>query len=124
MQLDQGEANRPDRIAKGRLDGRDPDMWFDLSAFLVVPVSGFRIGNSGRNILDGPGFQAWNVSLLKGFRVPRRERDAVQLRIESFNVVNRANFQLPDNNVNAPNGGAIIFTQGPRRIQFALKCIF
>jgi hypothetical protein len=124
VQLDQGEANRPDRIAKGRRDERDPDHWFDLTAFPVVPVGGFRPGNSGRNILDGPGFQAWNVSLLKRFQVPKRERDVVQLRIETFNSVNRANFQLPNNNVNAANGGTIVATQGPRRIQFALKYLF
>jgi hypothetical protein len=124
VQLDQGEANRPDRIAHGKLDNPDPDLFFDLAAFPVVPLNSFRLGNSGRNILDGPGFMALNVSVLKTFRMPKRERDVLQLRIEGFNVVNRANFQLPNNNVNALNGGSIIATQGPRRVQLALKYIF
>jgi hypothetical protein len=46
--------------------------------------------NSGRNILIGPGFQPWDLSLLKNFRV--RETRNLQFRAESFNVFNHTNF--------------------------------
>ena len=47
-------------------------------------------GNSGRNILIGPGFQNWDVSLLKNIRLAERRK--LQFRAESFNVFNHTNF--------------------------------
>lgn len=122
VQLDQGEANRPDRIASGRRANRTPDAWFDIDAFPVVPLGAFRLGNSGRNILDGPGFVGVNLGLNKRFDL--WERQTLQFRWEVFNIANRANFNLPNNNVNAVNGGTIIDAMGPRSMQFALKYIF
>jgi hypothetical protein len=122
VQLDQGEANRPDRIAKGRLDTRTPDLWFDLKAFPVVPTGSFRMGSAGRNILDGPGYMGVNWGLYRRFVVI--EGHTVQFRWEVFNVLNRANFQLPNPNVNAANGGTITEAQAPRSMQLALKWLF
>src|SRR5207302_10778991 len=53
--LTTGGAARPDRIGSGKLANPSPDQWYDRTAFPVVPVGSFRFGNSGRNILDGPG---------------------------------------------------------------------
>lgn len=122
VQLDQGEANRPDRIAKGRLDQRGPERWFDLSAFPVVPLNSFRMGNSGRNILDGPGFVSLNTSLLKRFYIT--ERTFLQFRAEAYNVLNHTNFRLPRNYVNAPNAATITDADPARLIQFGLKYYF
>jgi hypothetical protein len=122
VQLDQGEANRPDRIAPGRLDVRSPERWFDVSAFPVVPTGTYRMGNSGRNILDGPGFIGVNLGLYRRF-VPR-EGHAVQFRCEVFNIFNRANFQLPNENVNAANGATITEALAARTMQVALKYVF
>ncbi len=122
VQLDQGEANRPDRIAKGRLEQRTPERWFDLSAFPVVPAGAYRFGNSGRNILDGPGFVGVNLGLYKRF--PTGERSYLQFRWETYNLVNHTNFQLPNVNVNAINGGAITEAQAPRVMQLAAKWVF
>jgi len=45
-----GEATRPDRLAKGTVDNPTVDRWFDRNAFVVVPTGAYRFGNSGRNI--------------------------------------------------------------------------
>jgi hypothetical protein len=121
-QLDQGEANRPDRIARGTLPNPSPDMWFDRSAFVAVPTGAYRFGTAGRNILDAPGLIDLNLSVIKRFRV--RERYNVQFRCESFNAMNHANFNLPEGAVNAPDGGTITRSRSPRVFQFWLRLQF
>jgi hypothetical protein len=122
VNLTQGEANRPDRIANGRLDNRTPERWFDLSAFPTVPTGAFRFGNSGRNILDGPGLVGLNVSVMKNFAV--RERSRLQFRWEVFNVSNHANFALPVIDVDTPTGATLTSADAGRTMQFALKYLF
>src|SRR5262249_17643122 len=70
---------------------RTLSQWFNTAAFLAPAqmVQG-RFGPSGRNILIGPGFSQWDVTLAKYFRV--RERARLQLRAESFNVLNHPSF--------------------------------
>ena len=63
-----------------------------------------------------------NVSLIKLLRL--RERYTFQFRAEAFNALNHPNFNLPNNNVNAPAGGTITDTQSPRLIQFGLRAQF
>ena len=92
-------------------------------------------GNVGRNILRGPGLINLDTSIFKNNYVPRiSEAFNVQLRFEVFNVLNRANFQLPvitnDNIFTAsggldPNGGVITSTvTTSRQLQLALKIIW
>jgi outer membrane receptor protein involved in Fe transport len=121
-QLDQGEANRPDRIAKGTLANPTPDMWYNVSAFRLVPNGAYRFGTSGRNILDGPGLMDLNVSLIKRLRIA--ERYNMQFRCEMFNALNHPNFNLPAKAVNAPDAGMITRTRSPRLIQFGLRLQF
>jgi len=121
-QLDQGEANRPDRIANGKLSNPTPDMWYDLSAFTPVPNGTYRFGTSGRGILDGPGLIDLSVSLIKRVRI--RERMNMQIRCEAFNALNHPSFRLPDKNVNAPTAGTITRARDPRLIQFGLRLQF
>ena len=122
VQLDLGEANRPDRIAKGALENPTPERWFDAAAFPAVPVGAFRFGNSGRNILDGPGYAGVNLSLMKKFRV--RERDYVQFRWELFNLLNHPNFELPQLSVNSVAVGTIAAADNGRVMQIGLKYVF
>ena len=77
--LNIGEGTRPDRIADGNLPDSQQTIqrWFDSDAF-VAP--GFRqFGNSGRNVLAGPGTQLGNFSLHKKFNV--REGKQLQFRL-------------------------------------------
>ena len=121
-QIDLGEADRPDRIGQGTIDNPGPERWFDLNAFAPVPAGAYRFGNSGRNILDGPGTIDFNLSLMKKFAVG--ERSYFQFRWEAFNVINHANFILPIREVDAANGGTITAAGNGRIMQFALRFVF
>jgi hypothetical protein len=117
-----GGASRPDRIANGSLENPTPDQWFNRSAFPVVPVGGFRYGDSGRNVIDGPGTFNLNIGVSRRFRI--KETTALQFRSEAFNIVNHANFGLPNPQVDTVSGGTITTAKNPRQIQMALRLEF
>ena len=57
------------------------------------------------------------------------ERRRVQLRYEVFNILNHANFQIPNRNFNETSAGLVddVYETGrggPRVMQFALKYYF
>jgi outer membrane receptor protein involved in Fe transport len=77
--------------------------WFNTAAF-AQPFQGV-FGTSGRNILRAPGLNNWDVSLFKNF--PITERVNLQLRLESFNTFNHAQWNTPDHNVTDAQYGQI-----------------
>ncbi len=89
-------AQRPNLVPGVALTssgGGTPNLWFNLSAF-APPAFGFR-GTSGRNIIDGPNYKTVDFSVVKNFRID--EKRSIQFRAEVFNLLNRANFDLPSN---------------------------
>jgi carboxypeptidase family protein/TonB-dependent receptor-like protein len=104
-------VNRPD-VAPGvstkPAGGRTADMWFNPEAF-VFPGAGYR-GRAGRNIIEGPGLATVDLALVKNTPLAGGRR-SVQLRLEVFNLLNRANFDLPFND---PDGEALFDDQGNR----------
>ena len=115
-----GANDRPLRLASGHLANPTPDRWFDTSAFALQPFGAF--GNSGRNILSGPGLANLDVSMTKNTRLS--ERVTLQFRAEAFNVANRANFDLPDAVLGSGTYGRILSAQPPRHLQFGIKFLF
>lgn len=108
-----------------------PDKWFNPNAFLApanTPANGGFYGNVGRDTLIGPGLATWDFSVLKD--IPVRERWNLQFRAEIFNLLNRANFNLPNAVVFTPSGvsptaGAITSTSTTsRQVQFGLKLLW
>jgi outer membrane receptor protein involved in Fe transport len=93
-------------------------------------------GNSGRNILIGPGTSNLDFSLFKNNHIKRiSENFNVQFRAEFFNILNRANFAVPVtpdhtdifNSAGAPTGVAGLLTStttDARQIQLALKLVW
>jgi hypothetical protein len=122
VNLNLGEANRPDRIAKGTVPNPTADRWYAVGGFSPVPAGSFAFGNSGRNILDGPGTIAINLSLLRNFAV--REKSNLQFRWEVFNALNHANLKLPVVNINQPNAATITSAYDPRLMQFGVRYSF
>jgi outer membrane receptor protein involved in Fe transport len=117
-----GGADRPNRIGDGNLpaDQRTIDHWFNTAAFLIQPQ--YTYGNSGRNILFGPGLKNLDLSLSKSFAIGEGKR--LQFRAESFNLTNSPAFGQPAATLNGLGVGQINTTSGdPRRIQFGLKFI-
>jgi hypothetical protein len=117
-----GGASRPDRIAKGSLDNPGVDQWFNRTVFPAVPLGSFRFGSSGRNVLDGPGTMAINTSLAR--RIRFAESKSLQLRLESFNLPNHPNFNLPENRVDILSGGAISRAKNNRTLQLGARVEF
>jgi hypothetical protein len=115
-----GANDRPNLVGDADLPDRSPDRWFNTAAFAFPPFGSF--GNAGRNILEGPGYQNVNASLLKNTMV--RESVNLQLRAEFFNLFNHPNFDLPDNFLGSTTFGRIRSAQSPRRIQFGVKVLF
>jgi hypothetical protein len=125
-----------------RYDTRNPDRYFDPSAFAMPGVGSFQnptppnigfIGNAGRNTLIGPGIATVNFVLVK--RTSLTERVNLQFRSEFYNLLNRPNF----GNLSAANStifetgslavsptvGRITSTStSPRQVQLALKLEF
>jgi hypothetical protein len=141
---DLGESLKPNRIGKGipaDVPGQRRGVdypWFVPTDFVKVPqcvsptvgcprdAYGFKpfvYGNSGRNILDGPGTANLNLAMMKNFRVG--EQKNVQFRLESFNALNHPNFGVPNNQFNSSTAGLITeMAQGPRIFQAGLKFQF
>ena len=115
-----GTSKRPNRIGDGGLPNPTIDRWFDVSAF-QVPAQ-FTYGNSGINILRGPGLVNWDAGFFKNFRLQERMR--LQFRAEFFNTTNTAHFANPTVNIQSPTAGRILSAGTPRQIQFAMKLIF
>jgi hypothetical protein len=93
-------------------------------------------GNSGRNIIIGPGVTSLDFSLFKNNYIKSiSERFNIQFRAEIFNILNHPNFAPPTQGVNTdifdgtgtPNPTAGLLTKTTttaREIQFAVKVIF
>ena len=116
-----GTRNRGDRVGSGKLDDPTIDMWFDQLAF-VASAPGV-IGNTGRNVLIGPGSRNFDFILGKRFMTPK-EGHVVQFRFEAFNFTNTPTFGQPNSGLRGPETATIVEADDPRRIQFALKYTF
>jgi hypothetical protein len=104
-----------------------PNCWISPDGFQRLstdPVTGQlgQFGDAGRNIAQGPGYQQWDFSALKNFRIT--ETKTLQFRGELFNIFNHANLGLPVNDMNSSNFGSITSAQPGRLVQFALKFLF
>jgi Carboxypeptidase regulatory-like domain/TonB-dependent Receptor Plug Domain/TonB dependent receptor len=111
-----------DRVADGNLTRgeRGPERWFDTNAFVRPGVG--TLGNSGRNVIIGPGVNNIDFSVLKNTGIT--ERVTLQFRAEFFNLFNHPLFAEPDTNVDSTAFGRISRAGAPREIQFGLKFLF
>ena len=90
------------------------------------------IGNSGRNILDGPGFVNLDLGLNKRIRLT--EKLHLQFRAEAFNLFNTPQFDRPGGGTFETAGrpqiglpGATVISRtihDARQIQFGMKLVF
>ena len=79
-------------------------------------------GNLGRNSLRAPDNVNLDLEVAKTTKLT--ERVSMQLRAEMFNVLNHAEFRLPDNNAYSGTFGQIVNTYDPRIIQLAVRFKF
>ncbi len=95
--------------------------WFNTSAFAIAPPYSF--GNAGRNIISGPGYGSFDLSLYRLFNLT--ERFKLSAEVQAFNLFNRANFDLPQNYADNPGTfGRIFSAKAPRQLQLAVRFTF
>jgi hypothetical protein len=105
-----------------------PNQYFNPNAFILPPAGTY--GNTGRDVLIGPGLAELDASLLKNTAIS--ERVNLQFRAEFFNLLNRANFATPNpvvfssaGTIPSPTAGVITSTSTTsRQIQFGLKLLW
>jgi hypothetical protein len=99
-------GGRPDRICNGNLPSgqRNVNHWFDPSCFVLPPRG--RFGNSGGNVLEGPGYHMHHVSLAKTFNLTERFKFTFTAAIS--NLFNHPNFARPAANISAPGSVGVI----------------
>jgi hypothetical protein len=109
-----------------RLNIISPDA--PLNERFAAPVRG-DIGNIGANTLRGPGFFNWDISTYKNFSF--KEGRKIQLRLETYNTFNQAQFSATSNTARFNTPGATLqedplfleptAARSPRRLQVALR---
>jgi len=137
-----GGADRPDLVKQPHFStsGRVREDYFGLGtnnvSFFNIPINipggtgpnHGRFGTLGRDTFRGPGFQDYDVAVIKDTPFGHRgnaELGTVEFRAEFFNVFNLVNFGLPSNILRGSGFGIISKTAGPsRQIQFSLKLIY
>jgi hypothetical protein len=121
---------RPDLVGDVQATPCVPRTFFNTCAF-ADPTGFGTFGNVGRNTVQGPGYQIWDFSVFKNFRLSERVR--LEFRSEFFNVFNHPNLQFaksgPQNSISTTTFGTSEFgfltaARDPRQIQFALKLSF
>ena len=101
----------PDRVCDGNrpADQRSVDsLWFDTSCFVNPPAG--RFGNSGANVLEGPGMQTHNVTIGKNFKITERFQFDFMTLIG--NIFNHPNFLAPSSDISTADAGIISSAQG------------
>jgi hypothetical protein len=79
----------PDTVVTG-----DPDRWFNPAAFVLQPAGTF--GDTGRGDFIGPNLRTVDLSFAKDVAWSRLGSGGrLELRVEVFNLFNRANFGPP-----------------------------
>jgi hypothetical protein len=128
---------RPARVGDPNSKPCVPGTLFNTCAFAdngtipgIIPQGTF--GDAGRNIIEGPGYTTWDMSLVKQF--PIGENKHFEFRAEFFNILNHVNYLFgqfgaisaePTPLELGQNGfGLPLAARAPRQIQFALKFYF
>ena len=115
-------ADRPNRVAgvDPVPDDQGPNNWINPAAFVAPPQ--FTYGNAGRNSVTGPGRSQFDLSLIKN--LPLHQERRLQLRLEVFNLFNRANFFNPGVALGTAQFGRISQAADGRSVQFGARFIF
>jgi hypothetical protein len=80
-------------------------------------------GNSSRNSVRAPNYDTLDLSVHKRFPL-WSEASALELRVDSFNTLNRVNYQAPDGIQTDSTFGEITTAYPARELQGAFKLIF
>jgi hypothetical protein len=97
-------------------------VWFDRAAFRA-PATGTFATSQEKNSLRQPGFWDVNLSFRKGFNVAGNAQ-RFDLRIEVFNIMNRARLGNATTNPASGDFGYIVQKVGSRTMQIGMQYVF
>jgi TonB dependent receptor-like, beta-barrel len=120
-----GTPNRPNVVAGQSVSlpasQRSADRYFNTNAF--SDPQPYTFGNAGRDTIPGPGNEVVDFSLHRTFTI--RERNQLEFRFESFNLLNHPNIGVPGPYPDfGPFFGKILSVGEPRRFQAAVRYSF
>jgi hypothetical protein len=116
-------VNRPDLIGNPNIVNASPTRFFNPSVFRIPEAGTF--GNSGRNVIIGPGIRNLDAALARTVRLSDVAR--AQFRADFYNVLNHPNFVAPptmQNFADSSDFGALFVARSPRIVQFGLKFLW
>jgi hypothetical protein len=130
-------CSRPTLVGNPNTTPCIPGTLFNTCAFADNTNLG-TFGNAGRNIIEGPGYKTWDMSMVKQFPISEQKR--LEFRAEFFNILNHVNYLFgqfgaisaeptplelnPFIPPSQSNFGFPLSARNPRQIQFALKFYF
>ena len=117
-------SGRPDQIGdpKSGPGLKTLNKWFNSAAFAPVPKGTYRPGNERRGVVSGPGFQRWDLSLFKNFKLV--EGVGLQFRAETTNTFNHTNADVIGTTFGFSTFNKVVNWRDPRIMQLALKLTF
>ena len=109
-----------------------PGLYFDTSSFIAPPSTKYadnsttydRPGNSGRDILRGPGSSNIDMSIFKNFNIT--ESSKLEVRFQAYNATNTPHFDNPNGDLSQGNFGKITSTlpYSYRQCELGLRLTF
>ncbi len=112
---------RPNQVGDPNAGPKTAAEWFNTAAFQPAPAG--QSGSAPRNSVRGPGMINTDLSFIR--RVPLGGQRSIELRIEGFNIFNRANLGVPVTDISSSSFGRIQSTAtAARELQFGLKFKF
>jgi hypothetical protein len=113
---------RPNLVGDPNLPAgeRTPEQWFNTGAFVAPPA--FTYGDSGRNIVVGPGTKLVDLGLRKSVRVHGAQ--TFEVRIDAYNAFNSPQLGIPGRVLGTPTFGRITTVGSPREVQLGLRYAF
>ena len=126
-------APRPDRTCSGT-GAKTLNAWFNPSCFnttalqQALAAGSPRFGESGRNILTGPGLVDVDLSLAKRFTIGEKVNS--EFRADVFNLFNHPSFSSPNAKIGTSTAGVISSTVPSgatgysRELQLSLRVSF
>jgi hypothetical protein len=116
-----GPAQRPDQICDPNEGGaQTAQQWFNTACF--APQAQYTFGNAPRNSVLSPGYADVDIGIQKDMEVGAGAR--LQVRWEIFNLLNHANFDVPNRVAFTPNFGRIFSARPARQMQLGVKLLF
>ena len=92
------------------------DRFFNTEAFALPPAGAF--GNSGRNLITGPGSRDLSLQITREVPVGAR---TLSLQFRAQNVLNLVNYASVDTVVNSPTFGQVLSVRPMRSMQINLR---